>query len=182
MKAANEKGVPVLIDEAYFGFYDKTVISLTKKFNNLIVARTFSKAFGLAGCRIGYLITNKDLARELLRFRSMYEVNSFGILTGKVMMDNYNEIIEYCNSVNESKNKLCKLAANCRIPFIDTKANFIFFDFSFNKDKVIKEPPRKNVLIGAGLNVRGLEGYLRFSVGPQKEMKIIHDTLVKYAT
>ena len=62
---ANVKGVPVLIDEAYFGFYEKTVISLTNKFKNLIVARTFSKAFGMAGCRIGYLVTNKDLATEL---------------------------------------------------------------------------------------------------------------------
>ena len=179
LEDAEEKNIPVLIDEAYFGFYKKSVISLACKLKNLIVARTFSKAFGMAGCRVGYLVTNPELALELLRFRLMYEVNSFGILVTKVMLENYNEIVNYCNLVNESKKILSKLSQECNIPFIDTKANFMYFDFVENLDKVIKDLSDKNVLVRGGIKVPGLESFLRISVGPQKEMQLIQETLVK---
>ena len=58
-KAKKRIKLVVLVDEAYFGFTNYTAIPLIRKFNNLIVVRTFSKSFGLAGLRGGYLATNK---------------------------------------------------------------------------------------------------------------------------
>ena len=53
---------------------------LIRKFNNLIVVRTFSKSFGLAGLRGGYLATNKFLAKQLFSLKPMYEINSIAVL------------------------------------------------------------------------------------------------------
>ena len=73
---ARENGAVVLVDEAYYGFSRQTVLPYIAEYDNLIVARTFSKSFGLAGCRVGYLIAQSGLAHQLYKFRPMYEVNA----------------------------------------------------------------------------------------------------------
>ena len=67
----------VLIDECYFGFYNKTYIREIYKFRNLIISRSLSKAFGLAGCRIGYLASNSKTKKKLSKFRPMHEISYF---------------------------------------------------------------------------------------------------------
>jgi len=76
LKKAKKFNCYVLIDEAYHGFYNFTVLPYLKKFSNLIISRTFSKAYGLAGCRAGLIIANKTIAKRLYKFRPMYEINS----------------------------------------------------------------------------------------------------------
>ena len=56
------------------------MVPLIKKYSNLIVCRTFSKAYGLAGCRVGFLLRNKNLAKRLYNLRPMYEINSIGAM------------------------------------------------------------------------------------------------------
>ena len=88
IKKANAHAVPVLIDEAYYGFSDTTVLPLLKKYNNLIISRTFSKAYGLAGLRVGYIVSNIRIAKLLFNLKPMYEVNSIGVLACTVMLKN----------------------------------------------------------------------------------------------
>ena len=67
LKRAKKFNSYVLIDEAYYGFYNYSAINLIRRFSNLIVLRTFSKAYGLAGCRVGFIIANKTLAKRLYK-------------------------------------------------------------------------------------------------------------------
>ena len=76
------RDVLVLIDEAYYPFYPHTVIDLTEKYPNLIVTRTFSKAFGLAALRLGYLVANSEIIRYLKTFRPIYETHGLAVALG----------------------------------------------------------------------------------------------------
>ena len=71
-----ETGVPTLIDEAYIEFTEKnkSFIEHIDKYPNLIITRTFSKAFGAAGCRVGAVVSNKDNIELIGKFRQMYEI------------------------------------------------------------------------------------------------------------
>ena len=75
LEKSQKNKIQVVIDEAYYGFCLITSISLIRKFDNLIVLRTFSKAYGLAGLRIGYAISNAKNINKLINIKPMYEVN-----------------------------------------------------------------------------------------------------------
>ena len=104
LKKAKKNNCYVIIDEAYFGFYKWSAISLIKKFNNLIILRTFSKAYGLAGIRSAYIVSNKKIMSQLYKFRTMYEINSIGILITKEVMKSNKIFNQYINQTKIGKN------------------------------------------------------------------------------
>ena len=77
----------ILIDEAYYGFCKETSKNLVKKFNNIFIVRSLSKAWGLAGLRLGYIISNKKNIEILNKIRPMYEINTFGSEFLKLLLD-----------------------------------------------------------------------------------------------
>ena len=93
----------VLFDEAYYGFCNQTVLSYLDKFSNLIITRTFSKAYGLAGCRVGYIVTNKNLSKKLYKFRPMYEISSISVLIIKEILKNDGIIKKYIQETNKGR-------------------------------------------------------------------------------
>lgn len=177
---AEQRSIPVLIDEAYHGFSSSTSLPLVNEFSNLIVGRTFSKSFGLAGCRVGYLVSNPTLTERLLKFRAMYEVNAIGAFIAVAMLRRYQEVETYCTEVITARNKMCELAANCGIGAINTEANFIHLDFGKNKLCVLEYLRDSNVLVRDEVNIPELARYLRVSVGPMSLMEPLAKALKKY--
>ena len=98
-----KKNIVVLVDEAYYGFYKGTLITKINRFKNLIISRTFSKAFGLAGCRVGFLATNNNLAQKLYNLRPMYEINSIGVLATQEILKNLKVVKKYVNEQIQAK-------------------------------------------------------------------------------
>ena len=86
LKKAKKNNCYVVIDEAYFGFYNKSALALIKKYSNLIILRTFSKAYGLAGLRSGYIVSNKNNIDQLYKYRPMYEINSIAALASEEIL------------------------------------------------------------------------------------------------
>ena len=84
----NLRDIIVLIDEAYYPFYPETVVDLIQKYPDLIVTRTFSKAFGLASLRLGYAVADPRLIRSLSSFRPIYETHSFAVALGCAVLEN----------------------------------------------------------------------------------------------
>jgi histidinol-phosphate aminotransferase len=166
-------GVIVLIDEAYYGFCKQTALPLISKYNNLIVARTFSKAFGLAGCRVGFLVAQQALAQRLYRFRPMYEVNSFGVLVAMEILDNLEVMEKYLDETKQGREYLKRSLDILGYRYIDTETNFIHVDFGFKRDKIEKVFIDQNILVRAGPGVNGYENFLRISFGPV-------DSLIKF--
>jgi len=179
LKKAYSMGVIVLIDEAYFDFSKYTTLPLLKKFSNLIIARTFSKSFGLAGCRIGYLISQPKLADRLYRLRPMYEVNSIAIIIATELLKNEQLVKKYLKETNEGKKYLISELKILNINYLNTYANFLHIDL---KKKWIAENifKKNNILVKGGPGVKGYENYLRITLGPKKYMKLVVEVIKKY--
>ena len=103
LKKSKKTNTFVLIDECYFGFCKETYINKIKSFNNLIISRSFSKAFGMAGCRVGLLAGNKLIINKLSKFRPMHEITYFSAYIGEFFLKNKHLISNY---IKEVKNGL----------------------------------------------------------------------------
>ncbi len=174
---ANSFKVPVLIDEAYYGFCKQTAVPLLKEHENLIVSRTFSKAYGLAGLRIGYLLAPPEIAQLLYRFRPMYEVNSLSILAATQLLDRPEIPENYLSSTEDGRKYLLEFAKAKGLNFKDTHANFVYIDFGGKKQAVIDELSNSGILVRGGLSIEGFETYLRISLGPLTVMQALVEAL-----
>ena len=182
LKKAKKFNCYVLIDEAYYDFYNITVMPYLKKFQNLIISRTFSKAYGLAGCRVGLIIANKTIAKRLYKFRPMYEINSISVLIVKEIMKNKSVLKKYIKETIEGKKYLIKNLDKLGFPYYNSYTNFLLVDFRTKnfKNKVWNYFKNKNILITGEPNIPGCKNFLRFTLGPIKYMKLITNALDKF--
>lgn len=182
LQVAQTKGVPVFIDEAYFGFFTSSVIPSVKKHKNLIVSRTFSKSEGLAGLRIGFLVADPFLAQLLYRLRPMYEISSVAVEGARFALNHPKIGNRYIQEVNESKNLLKKFAKRHNLFFVDSPANFVHMGFRKSKSRAIQFLKKKGVLCRPGIGPKPLKDLVRISVGSKHTtfilIKKIADMLV----
>ena len=177
---ANKLNIPVILDEAYYGFYKHSFIKYIKDFGNLIILRTFSKSFGLAGLRAGYIISNKKIINELNKFKPMYEINSIACYILEVLLKKPNIVENYVASVNRGKIFFEKKLKILKINFLPTYANFIHIDLGSKKKMIEKSLYNKKILTRKGPGVKGLENYLRITLGPIDELKKVLKVLNKF--
>jgi|TARA_B110000027_G_scaffold128043_1_gene148017 histidinol-phosphate aminotransferase len=173
IKKANKNSCYVVIDEAYFGFYKISLLPLIKKFKNLIILRTFSKAFGLAGIRAGFIASNKSLIKKLYAFRPMYEISSITCLTIEEILKNQNIINRYVSDTLKGKKYLVKELEKLGFSYYETHSNFILVNFNSKSlvDKIYKELKRKGILARKAPNIEACKKHLRFTLGPTIYMK-----------
>lgn len=173
LQSCQKKNIVILIDEAYFGFYKFSTVPLIKKYSNLIVCRTFSKAYGLAGCRVGFLAANKNLAKRLYNLRPMYEVNSVGAMIVNEILKKNSYVIKNLKDQLEGKKYLFNELKKLKLRYLDGYANFIHINLGNKKNKAERIFLKHNILIRGGLNVPGYKNFLRVSLGPKKMMKSV---------
>jgi histidinol-phosphate aminotransferase len=119
--------VLVVVDEAYFEFCGVTAASLTQKHPNVIVLRTFSKAFGLAGLRVGYVIASPELARVLRRVVNPKSVTMFGKRAALTALQNIAAMRNYVAEVAASRDQLQEFFKAHGVESHPSRANFILF-------------------------------------------------------
>ena len=169
IKKANIYNVPVLVDEAYYGFCNVTVLPLLKKYQNLIISRTFSKAYGLAGLRVGYIIAKPKTAQLLFNLKPMYEVNAIGVLACIMMLENSKIHKHYISETKEGLKILIKFLIDNKISFIKTQANFIYINMGKRIDYFYNQLLKAGILSKKGMGVKGYNNYLRITLGPPKQ-------------
>jgi len=117
----------VLIDEAYFEFSGKTTLPLIKKYPNLIILRSFSKWAGIAGLRLGYIIANPFLVKQIMKIKSPYNVNVAAELAGLIALTEikiYKKIIE--KIIKERERIYKALRKNNNLKVYPSDGNFLF--------------------------------------------------------
>ncbi|MDI6728712.1 MAG: aminotransferase class I/II-fold pyridoxal phosphate-dependent enzyme [Thermodesulfovibrionales bacterium] len=171
LKKAFVFGIPVLVDEAYYGFCPYTAIYMLQDYDNLIITRTFSKTAGLAGLRIGYIVAQPALAKLLYKFRPMYEVNSLAVLFVTELLNRWEIVDEYIKATLKGKKYLISELNKLSFKTIDTFANFIHADFKAHKSKILECFLRDKILVRGSLSVKGFQSYTRISVGNEEEMQ-----------
>ena len=157
----------VIIDEAYVEFADYSIANLTKKYQNLIVVQTFSKAFGLAGLRLGYFISNKkftDVFNRVIQYP--YPINSIAIEAGISALEKAKYMKDAAKLVqSERKRVFDNLKKYDAFEVFNSKANFILFDAKGADKRVF------TALVEQGISIRKLgkigehPGCLRVTIG-----------------
>jgi histidinol-phosphate aminotransferase len=181
IEIAKKKGAVVLVDEAYYPFHNETVIDLTSKYKNLIVTRTFSKAFRLASVRLGIAVAHPDTTEVLRKFRPMYDVNSFAVLFGSAILDNLDMMQQFVDAVEEGKIFIVKEAQKRGLKTLQTHANFILIVVGEEKVRdLVGYMAQSGILISGGFSHPALKKCIRISLGPIKQMKTFVDKLDEY--
>ena len=171
IRRAKQFGAVVLVDEAYYGFCPKTCLALVERFDNLMITRTFSKACGMAGLRIGYIIACPSLAELLYKFRPMYEVNSMALLFAETALDNWKETNTYIKETVAGKDYLIKELKRLGFSYVETRANFIHIDFKNKKKAAQQLFEQQEIRVRGGLALPGYESFLRITLGPKPAMR-----------
>lgn len=120
-------GSIVLVDEAYieFAIDYEDITDLIIQYDNLVISRSFSKVFGAAGCRLGYLMSCAKNINLFSKLRQMYEVSGPSMKYAMFLLDNKSAVTEYCKKTQKSRKKLCKLFRSAKLGVISSSGNWI---------------------------------------------------------
>jgi histidinol-phosphate aminotransferase len=169
--ARSAPAAAILIDEAYFEFCGKTILRERPGYPNLFVTRTFSKAYGLAGLRIGVLIGEADQMRSLRRVCSPYNVNAVALACLPTALADQNYIEQYVSETLESRARLESALCNGGIQFWPSEANFVLARVGPTKSDsqaFVEQMRRRGILVRDRSLDHACEGCVRFTVGPEE--------------
>lgn len=176
---ANLKEFIIVIDEAYIDFADRNnSIELINRHKNIILLRTFSKAWGLAAVRCGYCIADSYIIDLLFKVKAPYSINKLTenlIIQALSKIENYKQNIELIkfqrNFLFEELTKLKKIRKVYK-----TEANFILFKVD-NPKEVYRKLAERNIIIRDRSNQINLDGCLRVSIGTEEQNKLFINNL-----
>ncbi len=180
-KFLSKKKILLVIDEVYFPFNKFSTINLVKKFKNLVVMRSFSKAYGLAGARIGYIISEKNKIKTFSNSRGGYETNILSAAALEFILENNIITNKYVSNVSKGFSFLKKKLIDLKINYYGgVNSNFIFIDFE-NKilaNRIFKRLKQNNIAVRYGYPKPFDKGILLTGC-PLKEMKIFFSVFKK---
>ena len=178
--------VVVVLDEAYFEYVSEAEycngLTLIKEYPNLVVTRTFSKAYGLASLRVGYGISSPEVADLMNRVRPPFNVNSFALAAAIATLNDVEYVTESRAVNNEGMNFLTQKFDNLGLPYIQSVGNFISFEVPVSKSISAAEVDQK--LLAVGVIIRPIANYempnhLRVSIGTSAENETFIAALTK---
>ena len=162
----------VMVDEAYFEFSRYTMRPLLDAYDNLVILRTFSKAFSLAGVRLGYLLGNADVLREFKKVRQPYSVDALSQAVGRVVYRNRAQFEHVIDQIIVERGRMFEaLGAIDGVTAFPSESNYILFRLPEDIDagRVWQELLERGILIRDFSRSPGLEGCLRASIGLPEE-------------
>ena len=155
----------VLIDEAYFEFYGESVIGSVSRCDNLFVARTFSKAYGLAGLRIGILAGSANQMGMVRRVSSPYNVNAAALAVLPVALSDQQYVADYLRQVFDGRLRLQSLFAELGLHYWPSLANFVLVRIGPQYRDFIEAMQRRGILVRDRNSDPGCEGCVRITLG-----------------
>jgi len=175
--------VVVVLDEAYIEYTngdEETVdgIALLKHYPNLIVTRTFSKAYGLAALRVGYCVASPEITDVLNRIRAPFNVNSLA-LAGAIAVLADGDYLDEGRRVNSAgMAQLERGFTELGLSFIPSAGNFIAVEFSQDADEIYQKLLHEGVIVRP-VGVYEMPNHLRVSIGLEQENNVLLDALKK---
>ena len=180
IKKAQKFNAKVLLDEAYYEFSNYNFLSKIKIYKNLIIIRTFSKIFGFAGLRSGYVVSNKNIIKKYFSIKPMYEINSIAVKALEIVLENPNFTKIYLKEMREGEKYARLFCKKNNFEFIKCYANFFHISFKYDPKKIQKYLIKKNILVKGGPGVDSFEKYLRISFAKKKTISLILNEIKNY--
>ncbi|ADL08169.1 histidinol-phosphate transaminase [Thermosediminibacter oceani] len=163
----------VAIDEAYYEFGGRTFINRLSDYPNLVIIRTFSKVFSLAGLRIGYAVANEALIEEFYKVKPPYNVSLFSQIAAVEVLKNMDWVEKVRRKIISARENLkTKLEGIPGITVYPSSANFFLCRFEISRDYVYQKLLEKGILTKKPEG-EGVENTLRFSVGTPKQNEVL---------
>jgi histidinol-phosphate aminotransferase len=177
------KHVLVVVDEAYYEYvvaedYPQTV-PLLKDYPNLMILRTFSKAYGLAALRVGYGIANADLIRKIEPAREPFNTSRVAQAAAIAALEDPAFVSECSDKNKQGLQQFYQFCEDLKLEFYPSEGNFILIDFKRDSDEVFNALLKKGYIVRSG-NALGFPTHLRITVGTEEQNAEIIEILKEF--
>ena len=170
-----------LIDEAYFEFSNVTAADLVEKYQNILITRTLSKAFGLANFRFGYLISSKENIDAINTIRNPKNISTFTQVAATAVLSDIEYMKNYVEEVKKARNYFTEELVKYKdfLDFYESASNFVLVKFKdFKTKSAIFEYLKNNKIYVRNLQQSPiLYNCLRFTIGTTEQMKNVIDCI-----
>jgi histidinol-phosphate aminotransferase len=161
----------VLVDEAYFHFHGETVLDLVGRMPNVIVARTFSKAYGLAGLRLGALCAAEEPMQWMRRAISPYSVNSVALACLAAALDDEDYLRWYVAEVLAARAEFQTALERLGVRYWPSLANFVLVQIGPKHREFVEAMRLRGVLVRDRSSDPGCQGGVRITLGPREQTR-----------
>jgi histidinol-phosphate aminotransferase len=160
----------VMVDEAYYHFHGESLLGDVTRVPNLLVARTFSKAYGLASLRIGMLAGNADLLKYVRKVSSPYNVNGVALDCLPVALADEAYVAGYAEQVRAGLARMMDGLRALGVGFFPSHANFVLMRIGAKHAQLVKAMRARGVLLRDRSADPGCKGYVRITIGVEEHV------------
>ena len=180
MRVCREKEITVLIDEAYHYFYPKTFIRYALSERRVLVTRTFSKMFSMAGCRLGYVVGHPEDIRMVQKLCTPHNTNAFALAFAEQMLETPGLVEFLTDKFKKGRDYLIQRLEENGYRHKGEAGNFIFIEPKTCAEEIVKRmKSEKKILIKSYHQVGEFGDCLRVSIGEECYMKQFVDALLE---
>jgi histidinol-phosphate aminotransferase len=176
-----DTGAYVVIDEVYYEFENPTFVDLVKYHNNLVILRTFSKAFALAGMRIGYAISSPDTLKELQLTRRPYDLCSLSVVAASAALDDLEYMRKIVHEIITIKKWFEENLKNIEgVEYYPSRTNFVLIKVhEYSADQLKEELKKDGILVRTFPYEPMLKNHIRVSISLKDHMLAFLESLAK---
>ncbi|TAJ24521.1 MAG: histidinol-phosphate aminotransferase family protein [Nitrospirae bacterium] len=171
LRRAARHGALVLVDEAYYHFYGKTMLMYLPQHDNLVVTRTFSKACGAAGIRLGYAIGHPDVIAALNKVQPIDHLNVLAIKVGEYLIDHEQLMQDYVKKTRAGQRYLLAQLKTLGLTALGGYGNFVLADLGRKHDAIVQALRDHRIHVGATLRLPFSSSFVRITAGPIPVMR-----------
>ncbi len=174
IKIAKKRKITIVIDEAYIEFSKQnSLCKLVKSYENLVILKTFSKFWGLAGLRIGYIVANPKFIKIYNALRPIFDISSLSISISEHLLKNEKIKNDFVNEIAKSKKYMENECKKRNLDFINSEANFFYIKFPKNLvHKIYKKLVQNKILVRPTFKsrIKNLNNTIRITLCEKKIM------------
>jgi histidinol-phosphate aminotransferase len=161
----------VVVDEAYFEFCGVTVLQWIRRYANLVVARTFSKACGLAGLRLGVLVARRELAAALRKPQPPFPINIAALVAAEAAVRDGAYVRRYVREITRARQEFSAALDRLGVRHWPSVANFLLADFGPRYADILRALEHRGILLRDRRPDFPRPGYVRITIGTRSQMR-----------
>ncbi len=170
LEIARSLPCPLLVDEAYADFADDNCLRLVRECENIIISRTLSKSYGLAGLRFGFCVARPEVIEQLVKVKDSYNCDSLSIAAATAAIDDQAWLAQNRAKILATRAKLTAGLREIGFQALDSQANFVWATHPTAPAKALYEKLKSNQILVRYMNYAGWGDGIRISVGTDEQI------------